>query len=709
MADEFLTPAMTTHNNDFLTRFLSAAKSIPRDGLAAPLFLLAVLGMMVVPLAPGVLDVLFTFNIALSLVVLLAVMYVMRPLEFSAFPSVLLLATLLRLALNVASSRVILMHGHGGEASAGKVIEAFGHFVIGGNYAVGFIVFIILTIINFMVVTKGAERVSEVSARFVLDAMPGRQMAIDADLNAGLVTREEAKARREEVRSEADFYGSMDGASKFIRGDAMAGILILAINIIGGLIVGIAQHGLPFAEALKNYTLLTIGDGLVAQVPSLLMSTAVAMLVTRMSRSSDMSKQVLEQLFNQPRVLIVAALVLGLIGVIPGMPNLVFLLLAGTCAGMAWLMHQRQARQVATAPPPAPPAPTELSWEDVRPEDALGLEVGYRLIPLVDAKQGGELMARIKGVRKKLTQELGFLIQPVHIRDNLELLPGAYRLLLAGVPMAQGQVYPDRELALNPGRVFGPLDGIKTTDPAFGMEAVWVEPAQRAHAQTLGYTVVDAATVIATHLSQLIKSHAQELLGFDEAQQLLNGLARSSPKLVEDLVPKTLTLAVFTKVLQSLLAEKVPLRNLKAVVEVLADAAPKSQDPVTLTSAVRAALGRQIVQEIQVATGAAQDAELPVLTLAPGLERVLQESLSSLNGGSAAVLEPGLAERMHTALAEATAQQEARGEPAVLLVPAPLRPMLARFARQTVSALHVLGFNEVPDSQKLRLVSAVGT
>lgn len=695
---------MQANGNDFLTRFATFGKAIPRDGLAAPLFLLAVLGMMIVPLSPVVLDVLFTFNIALSLVVLLAVMYVMRPLEFSAFPTVLLLATLLRLALNVASSRVILMHGHEGEASAGKVIEAFGHFVIGGNYAVGFIVFIILTIINFMVVTKGAERVSEVGARFVLDAMPGRQMAIDADLNAGLLTREEAKARREEVRSEADFYGSMDGASKFIRGDAVAGILILAINIIGGLIVGVAQHDLAFGEALKNYTLLTIGDGLVAQVPSLLMSTAVAMLVTRTSRSSDMSQQVLSQIFTQPRVLIVASAVLLLIGVIPGMPNLVFLTLAAACGGGAYLLYQRSLKATTAVPPPAPPAPQELSWEDVRNEDPLGLEVGYRLIPLVDAKQGGELMARIKGVRKKITQELGFLIAPVHIRDNLELMPGGYRLLLAGVPVATGQVYPDREMALNPGRVFGPLDGIKGNDPAFGMEAVWIEPGQRAHAQTLGYTVVDAATVIATHLSALIKSHAHELLGFDEAQQLLNGLAKASPKLAEDLVPKTLTLALFAKVLQGLLAEKVPLRNLKLIAEVLADAAPKSQDPVALAGSVRAALGRQIVQEIQQASGLGQDMELPVLTLSPGLERVLQDSLS--NG--AAVLEPGLAERMHTALANATAQQEARGEPAVLLVPQPLRPMLAKFTRQTVAALHVLGFNEVPDSQKLRLVSAVG-
>jgi flagellar biosynthesis protein FlhA len=697
---------MTPTGNGLLTRLKALPQAIPRDGLAAPMFLLAVLGMMVIPLAPAVLDVLFTFNIALSLVVLLAVMYVLRPLEFSAFPTVLLLATLLRLALNVASSRVVLMHGHGGTGAAGRVIEAFGHFVIGGNYAVGFIVFIILTIINFMVVTKGAERVSEVSARFVLDAMPGRQMAIDADLNAGLLTREDARARREEVRSEADFYGSMDGASKFIRGDAMAGILILFINIIGGLIVGVAQHGLPFGEALKNYTLLTIGDGLVAQVPSLLMSTAVAMLVTRMSRASDMSSQVMGQLFSQPRALGVAAAVLGLMGVIPGMPNLVFLSLAAACGGGAWWLHQktqRQATQVASAPAPPPPL-AELGWEDIRPEDPLGLEVGYRLIPLVDAAQGGALMARIKGVRKKITQELGFLIQPVHIRDNLELLPGAYRLLLAGVPVGQGQVYPDREMALNPGRVFGTLDGILGQDPAFGMQAVWIEPAQRVHAQTLGYTVVDCATVIATHLSQIIKNNAHELFGFDEAQQLLTALGKSYPKLAEDLVPKTLPLAVFAKVLQSLLLERVPLRNLRVIAEVLAETAAKSQDPVVLTAAVRAALSRQIVQDIQLAVGAPQDAELPVLTLAPTLERVLQEGI---NNGSA-VLEPGLAERMHNALNDATQQQQARGEPAVLLTAPPLRAMLARFTRQTLPALHVLAFNEVPDSQKLRLVSAVG-
>ncbi|MCX7060892.1 MAG: flagellar biosynthesis protein FlhA [Gammaproteobacteria bacterium] len=670
-------------------------------GMGAPLMLMIILAMIVVPLAPFVLDLLFTFNIALAIVILMAVVYVMRPLEFSAFPTVLLLVTLLRLALNVASTRVVLLHGHQGGAAAGHVIEAFGNFVIGGNYAIGFIVFVILTLINFMVVTKGAERVSEVSARFVLDALPGKQMAIDADLNAGLLTREEAKARREEVREEADFYGSMDGASKFIRGDAIAGILILFINIIGGLFIGMLSHGLPFGEALKNYTLLTIGDGLVAQIPSLLMSTSVAILVTRMSKSGQMGTQVMTQVFAEPKVLGVTAGVMGLIGIIPGMPNLVFLSLACICGGVAWVTAQRARRQAASAanPPPAPAsAPAELGWDDVTQDDPLGLEVGYRLVPLVDAKQGGELMARIKGVRKKLTQELGFLIQPVHIRDNLELQPSSYRITLHGVPIGSGQVYPDRDMALNPGRVFGTVEGINAKDPTFGLDAVWIERGGRDHAQTLGYTVVDPATVIATHLSQIVKDHAHELLGFDEAQALLNALQKSAPKLVEDLVPKALSLSVFVRVLQTLLAERVGLKNLRGIAEALSEAATRSQDPVVLAAAVRVALSRQIVQEIN-----GMEPELPVLTLAPQLERVLQDSLQ----GGGAVLEPGLAERMHQSLSDQVRRQAQSGQPAVLLVAASLRPWLAKFTRQSLPDLHVLAYNEVPDTKQIRLIGAV--
>ncbi|MGQ0620974.1 MAG: flagellar biosynthesis protein FlhA [Panacagrimonas sp.] len=671
-----------------------------RSGLGAPILLLLILGMMVVPMAPVVLDLAFTFNIALSIVILLAVVYVMRPLEFSAFPTVLLLATLMRLSLNVASARVVLMHGHEGPHAAGRVIEAFGEFVVGGSFAVGIIVFIILTIVNFMVVTKGAERVSEVSARFVLDALPGRQMAIDADLNAGLLTREEAKVRREEVREEGDFYGSMDGASKFIRGDAIAGIMILLINIIGGLFIGTMEHGLDIATAARNYTLLTIGDGLVAQVPSLLMSTAVAVLVTRMSRAQDIAGSVISQVFAQPRVLGIASGVLGLIGLIPGMPNLVFLILSGACGGAAWLMARRR-RQNAAAPAeaPKPTAPADLSWDDVQPEDPLGLEVGYRLIPLVDQRQGGELMARIKGVRRKLTQDLGFLVPPVHIRDNLELAPNGYRITLLGVPLSSGQLYPDRELALNPGRVFGVVEGIATKDPTFGMDAVWIERGRREHAQSLGYTVVDPATVVATHLSHLIGEHAAELFGFDEAQALLNGLAKSCPKLVEDLVPKTLSLALFVKALQGLLNERVSIRNLRVIAEAVAEGAPRSQDPVILTGAARVALGRQIVQEIN-----GLEEELQVLTLSPPLEQVLQNSVAT---GSSA-LEPGLAERMHQSLAASSQKQEAGGRVPVLLVPQSLRPILARFTRQTIPALRVLAYNEIPESRRIRIAGAVG-
>ncbi|SEP80193.1 flagellar biosynthesis protein FlhA [Solimonas aquatica] len=682
--------------NDLLLRLRTASQ----QGLAAPILLLMVLGMMVVPLAPTVLDLMFTMNIAVSLIVLLGVIYVLRPMDFSAFPTVLLFVTLLRLALNVASTRVVLLHGHEGTHAAGQVIAAFGEFVVGGNYAVGFVAFIILTIVNFMVVTKGAERVSEVSARFILDSLPGKQMAIDADLNAGLMTREEARERRNEVREEADFYGSMDGASKFIRGDAVAGILILIINIVGGLLIGTLQHGMGLQAALTNYTLLTIGDGLVAQVPSLLLSTAVAVLVTRMSRAQDMSQMLAGQVFGQPRVLAIAAGVLGLVGLVPGMPNMVFLLLAAVAGGSAYMLSKRR-REAANRPetkPAAPATPSELSWDDVGHSDVVALEVGYRLIPMVDARQGGELMSRIKGVRKKLTLELGFLVPAVHIRDNLELQPASYRILVHGVPVAEASVYPDRDMALNPGRVFGTLDGIAGRDPAFGMEAVWIERGMREHAQTLGYSVVDASTVVATHLSQIIQTHASEMFGHDDAQALLQQLAKQAPKLTEDLVPKMLPLAVFTRVLQMLLAERVSIRHLRVIAESLAENAARSQDPVALLGPVRVALGRQIVQEISGMTP-----ELQVLTLGAPLEQVLQDSLKG--GGSA--IEPGLAERMHQSLSENARRQEQNGQTPVLLVPGALRPMLARFTRQTIPGLHVLSFDEVPDNKRIRMVAAI--
>jgi len=679
-----------------------------RNGLGVPVLVMVILAMMVLPLPAFLLDVFFTFNISLSIMILLAVIYVRRALEFAAFPTVLLGATLLRLGLNVASTRIVLMNGHTGSHAAGHVIAAFGQFVVGGNYAVGMVVFTVLVIINFVVITKGAGRISEVSARFTLDAMPGRQMAIDADLNAGIITQAEAIIRRQEVREEADFYGAMDGASKFVRGDAIAGILIVFINLFGGTIIGAAQHGMSLADAGRTYALLTIGDGLVAQIPALLLSVAVAILVTRVSKPHDMSQQIMSQVLGQPKALGVTSGILTLLGIIPGMPNLVFLGMAAACAAGAYFLGKRKASEKAAAALPAAAAaavPTEqkeLSWDDVESVDLIGLEVGYRLIPLVDRSQGGELMGRIKGVRKKLSEELGFLVQAVHIRDNLELGPNSYRITILGAPVGESEVFPDRELAINPGQVSGTLPGSATKDPAFGLDAIWVEKSRREQAQAQGYTVVDASSVIATHLSHLLQSHAHELLGHEEVQQLLNRLGRSAPKLIEDLVPKLLPMSVVVKVLQYLLLERVPIRNLRTICETLAELAPKNQDPVSLVAAVRVALGRSIVQNIG---GLRQ--ELPVITLDPTLEQVLQDSMSG-GGDASPGFEPGLADRIQTALADSTRRQEAAGEPAVLLVAPKIRPWIARLMRHSTPSLAVLAYNEIPENRRIRVIAAVG-
>ncbi|MDJ0873290.1 MAG: flagellar biosynthesis protein FlhA [Gammaproteobacteria bacterium] len=688
------------------TNIMDVLRHLIRNGLGAPLLLLIMLCMMVIPLPPTMLDVLFTFNISLALLVLLAAVYAERPLDFAAFPTVILLATLLRLALNVASTRVVLLNGHTGTDAAGRVIEAFGEFVVGGNYAVGFVVFVILIIINFVVVTKGAGRISEVSARFTLDAMPGKQMAIDADLNAGIISQDEARDRRTEVAQEADFYGAMDGASKFVRGDAIAGILILMINIIGGLAVGTMQHGLSFSAAMHNYALLTIGDGLVAQIPSLVLSSSAAMMVTRVSSSQDMGQQILAQLFQKPRGLAVTAGVIGAIGLVPGMPNLAFLALAGVAAAGAWHLARRQqlteeAAQADQAPAPEP-ATRDLSWDDVSPVDALGLEIGYRLIPMVDKSQGGQLMGRIKGVRKKLSQELGFLIPPVHIRDNLDLAPNNYRITVMGVAVGQAEVLPEREMAINPGQVFGHLEAQPARDPVFGLEALWIEPDQRDQAQTYGYTVVDASTVIATHLNQVLQDQAHELLGYEEAQQLLDRLAETAPKLVEDLVPKTLPLGTLVKVLQNLLEERVPIRDVRTIAETLAENALKSQEPGALTAAVREALGRFIIQNIS-----GLDDEMEVIAVNPNLEQLLQQSLESATEGGIG-LEPGLAQSLQGSLVQAVQRQEATGKPAILLVAQAIRPMLAKFARHVAPALRVLAYSELPDDRQVKIVAVVG-
>ncbi|MDR0529444.1 MAG: flagellar biosynthesis protein FlhA [Zoogloeaceae bacterium] len=671
--------------------------------IGAPVLIIMILAMMVLPLPPFILDVLFTFNIALSVMILLVAIQVRKTLEFSVFPTVLLVTTLLRLSLNVASTRVVMIQGHTGGAAAGKVIEAFGQFLVGGNYTVGIIVFLILVIINFMVITKGAGRVAEVSARFTLDAMPGKQMAIDADLNAGLIGEDEARQRRSDIAREAEFFGSMDGASKFVRGDAIAGIIITLINIIGGLIIGVIQHDLAIDDAARTYTLLAIGDGLVAQIPSLVISIAAGMVVTRVSDEREVSLQFASQVFRNHQTVFITAAILGGMGVIPGMPNLVFLLLAGGLSYLGWNMMKKSGRAAARPAPPKPQASKsqesqEASWADVMPLDVLGLEVGYRLIPLVDKTQDGELLRRIRGIRKKFAQDVGFLTASVHIRDNLELKPNAYRILLKGVEVGQGEVFPGQNLAINPGRVVGDLEGIKTQDPAFGLNAIWIETRLRDQAQAYGYTVVDASTVIATHLNQLLLTHAAKLLGRQEVQQLLEHLGQEMPKLLEDFVPKTLSLGALQKVLQNLLDEGVHIRDMRTIVETLADHATRTQSIDELTAQVRVALGRAIVQDIYPGTG-----EMQVMTLDPQLERLL---LQSING--AGVLEPGLADGLLKEAAAAAKRQEDLGLPAVLLVPAALRLLLSRFLRRNIPQMKVVAHNEIPENRLLKITSIIG-
>ncbi len=643
------------------------------------------------------------------MIILLVAIYARRPMDFAAFPSVLLIATLLRLSLNVASTRVILVNGHAGGAAAGHVIEAFGNVVMGGNFVVGLIVFAILVIINFVVVTKGAGRISEVSARFTLDAMPGKQMSIDADLNAGLITQEQAKVRRAEVTQEADFYGSMDGASKFVKGDAVAGILILFINVIGGMIIGIGQHDLEFAAATDIYTKLTVGDGLVAQIPSLLLSVATAIIVTRQNTDQDMGKMVLSQIFRDHRSLIVAAAILGIIGITPGMPHVAFILLAALCGTLAWFLKKKdeKAKEVAANAPVSStnvPAPEkkELSWDDVAPVDVIGLEVGYRLIPMVDRKQGGELLGRVKGVRKKLSQELGFLVPAVHIRDNLDLAPNAYRITMMGVSFGEAEVYPDKDMAINPGQVFGNLKGTPTKDPSFGLDAIWINKSENDQALGYGYTVVDSATVIATHLSQILSQNASSLLGQEEVQNLLDIVSKTQPKLVENLVPGLINLGNLCHVLQNLLNDGVPIRDMRTILQTLTDYAPKSQDTEVLTAACRIGLRRLIIQDIVGPSNV-----IPVITLSRDLENILHKSLQS-GGADGSGIEPGLAERMQKSLADAASRQEMEGQPVILLTSGLLRTTLARFVKNSIPGLRVLSYQEIPDDKQIKIVSAVG-
>jgi flagellar biosynthesis protein FlhA len=670
--------------------------------LAIPILVVMVLAMMILPLPPLLLDVLFTFNIAVALLVMLAAVYTVRLLDFAAFPTVLLLTTLLRLSLNVASSRVVLMHGHTGPDAAGKVIEAFGHFLVGGNFAVGLVVFLILVVINFVVITKGAGRIAEVSARFTLDAMPGKQMAIDADLNAGLIGEAEARRRRSEIGQEAEFYGAMDGASKFVRGDAVAGILILAVNIIGGLAIGMIQHDLPLAQAVNNYVLLAIGDGLVAQVPALVISTAAGLMISRVGSDQDVGQQMLSQLFSAPQALMLTAAILGLLGIIPGMPHLAFLGVALGCAALGYWMRARVAGAVVVEPGPERAcAPSqEASWDDIVPLDVLALEVGYRLIALVDRTQDGELLRRITGIRKKFAQEVGFLPPAVHISDNLELKPNGYRILLKGVVVGEGEAVPGMYLAINPGNATQALVGTATKEPAFGLPAVWIEAGHRAQAQLGGHTVVDAGTVVATHLNTLMQRHAASLLGRQEVQSLLEHFGKFAPKLAEDLVPKLIALATFQKVLQNLLDEGVAVRDLRSIVETLGEYATRTQETSELTARVRCALGASVVQQL---FGAAP--ELQVMVLEPELEKLVQQAFGS---GPALGLEPGLADAVLREAQAAVRRVESLGQPPVLLAPDALRWPLARLLRRALPQLRVLAHCEIPDSRSIRVTSVLG-
>jgi flagellar biosynthesis protein FlhA len=672
-------------------------------GLGIPLVVLAIMAMLVVPMPAMALDVLFTFNIIVSIVIIMIAIGVRKPLDFSSFPSILLFATMMRLALNVASTRVILVSGHEGEGAAGHVIEAFGSFVIAGNYLVGFVIFIILMIVNFVVVTKGAGRVSEVNARFTLDAMPGKQMAIDADLNAGVIDQATAKRRREELSQEADFFGSMDGASKFVSGDAIAGLAILVINLVGGVAIGILQHDMGFADAAKVYALLTIGDGLVAQIPALFLSLATAIIVTRVTTTESMTEQASAQLAN-PSALFFGGGIMGMLGLIPGMPHAVFLLLAAVTVAIGFFALRAQAEPVEEAPAPraATDQPKDLDWDDVEQVDLIGLEIGYGLIPLVNAETGGQLMARVRGVRKKLSMELGFVLQPVRIRDSLGMDPSAYRILVNGAVRGRGEVKPGRELAINPGTVYGTLEGTPTREPAFGLEAVWIDPSQRDYARGLGYTVVDPGTAIATHLNKVMRESAAELLSHDETQKLLDKLATRFPKLVEDLVPAKMPLGVVTRTLQNLLLELVPIRDMRTIVEALVDASARTQDPEQLAGMVRARLGRMIVQ------GLMEDKDvLAAMTLDPSLEQLLHNILQQNPGNQDIVLEPSLAESLFGALRENARNVEAQGHAAVLVVSPALRPWLARAVRHRINELTVLSYAEIPEEQSVKIIATV--
>lgn len=680
------------------------------SSLAVPAVILLILTMLILPLPPVMLDVLFTLNILLALLVIMVAINTATPMEFSSFPTVILFSTMLRLGLNVASTRVVLLEGHTGGDAAGQVIEAFGAFVIGGNYVVGFIVFSILMIINFIVITKGAGRSSEVAARFTLDAMPGRQMAIDADLNAGIIDQDEAKARRALVSQESDFYGTMDGASKFVRGDAVAGILILLINLIGGVTIGLLQYDLSFDQATKAYVLLTIGDGLVAQIPALILSLSTALIVTRVTTSESAPEQAASQLAN-PAAFYIAGSILLLLGIIPGMPNLVFLILGACALGLGYLSQQKIAQEVeqeelsiAEAPQPGatPKDPNEVDWDDAAQVDVVSLELGYGLIPMVDEENGGRLLNRIKGIRKKLSAEMGFLLPSIRIRDNLDNAPDSYSIIINGSVRGSGNIESGREMAINPGNVLTQIEGSPAKEPAFGLDAVWIDPADREYAQASGYTVVDPGTVIATHLNAVIQNNAAELMTFDVAQELLDRIEQASPKLIEDLVPEKLSLGAVVQILQNLLNESVPLRDMRTILETLASEVGRTQNPQALTAAIRPKLGRLIVQQI-----IGGDETLPVMTLEPDLEQLLNELVGRSENIDEIALEPNLADGLFQSVRASVQQLEDQEMPAVIVVSPLIRPWLARLLRRVTRDLTVLSYVEIPEDQAIRVISTI--
>jgi len=691
-----------------LSGFRQSISSVQLSGIMMPFVVLLIIALLILPLPTFLLDVLFTVNIIVGLMMLMIAMNTKHPLEFSAFPSVLLIATLLRLGVNVASTRIVLVNGHNGTDAAGLVIESFGEFVIAGNYVVGFIIFMILMIINFIVVTKGAGRVSEVTARFTLDAMPGKQMAIDADLNAGMINQEEAKKRREDLSQEADFFGSMDGASKFVRGDAVAGLLILAINIIGGLTVGTTQHDLSLADAGRIYVLLTIGDGLVAQIPTLLLSFATAILVTRVTTEQSTAEQAGSQMANENALFLAAAIIL-ILGLIPGMPHGIFLPLAAITAGIGYYVRlqtqqQDQNKKVVQAQitDDLEAKSSELSWDDLDQVDVVGIDIGYGLVPLANTQSGGQLLTRIKGVRKKLSAELGFLVQPIRIRDNLDLRPDSYQIILNGVARGIGELRVGRLLAINSDGNVNTLKGENTVEPAFGLPAVWIEASQGDLARGMGFTVVDGPTTIATHLSVILKENAHELLGQDETQQLLDKVAINYPKLVTNLIPNTVPLSTVTQILQNLLAEGIPVKDMRTIIEALTVSKSGATDADTLTSEVRPKLGRMIVQPLLDSTGT-----LTVVTFAGDLENILENSFRQ-NNGNHVVLEPSLANSILDALAENATQIQEKGATPVLVVSPQLRQWLARFVRTRVRDLHVISYTEIPEDQKITVFGSIG-